>query len=167
MTPFGHIGSGLLIAGIAEQTIAKGDLSLEAIGIMAALSMLPDLDAIVSFAFKKMRPGKQRLNHHSFPTHTPIFYLFLSIMAWINISGLFAVFFLILTFTHLLLDTWGTDDGIMWLWPLNNKQYSIYPTDLHEGGVFGVQYYRQYMTRWHVSIPEVLLFVGGLALVIV
>jgi hypothetical protein len=164
MTPFGHIGSGLLIAGIAEKTIAKGEYSPQAVGIIVVLSVLPDLDGIMSFAFKKMRPGKQRLNHHSFPTHTPIFYLFLSIMAWVYVNAMFAVLFFILTFTHLLLDTWGTDDGIMWLWPLNNKQYSIYPANLHEGGVFGVEYYRQYITHWRVSVAELLLFVGGLVL---
>ncbi len=162
MTPFGHLGSGLLIVSIAEKTISKGQLSPKTLGVLALLSILPDIDGALAFIIRKWQPGQEMLKHHNYPTHTPIFFLFLSILVWIIFGERISILFLILTLTHLVLDSWGTDDGIMWLWPLSSRQFSLFPINLHEGGVFGIQYYLRYIRCLRLMIPETLLFVGGI-----
>ncbi len=161
MTPFGHLGSGLLIASIAEKTISKGQMSPRALGMIALLSVLPDIDGALAFILKKWQPGQEMLKHHNYPTHTPIFFILLAILVWVSLGGRISILFLIVTLSHLALDSWGTDDGIMWLWPLSSRQFSLFPINLHEGGVFGPQYYLRYIRCLRLIIPEALLFVGG------
>jgi hypothetical protein len=166
MTPFGHIGGGLLVASAAEMIIFKGEFSAATLGIVIFLSILPDMDGIPAFLFRKWRPGYKKLDHHNYVTHTPIFYIFLSIAVWIGIGKELAILFLLLTMTHLLLDSWGTDDGIMWLWPISKRKLSVFPSNLHEGGVYGVRYYLRYVRHLGSLLPEVLLLVGGVVSVI-
>ncbi len=166
MTPFGHIGGGLLVATVAEKIILKGELTPALLGIVAFLSILPDLDSMFAFLFKNWQPGQKKLDHHEYITHTPIFYIFLSLIIWIGIGKEPSILFLLLTMTHLLLDSYGTDDGIMWLWPISKRKYSVFPSNLHAGGVYGVRYYLRYLRHLGSLLPELLLIVGGVVSVI-
>jgi inner membrane protein len=167
MTPFGHIGGGLLVASAVEKMVFKGELSTTTLGIVIFMSILPDLDGIPAFLFRKWRPGYKKLDHHDYITHTPIFYLCLSIAVWIGIGKELSILFIALTMIHLLLDSWGTDDGIMWIWPLSKQKFSILPSNLHEGGVYGVRYYLRYVRHLSSLLPEVLLLLCGVVSVIV
>ncbi len=167
MTPFGHIGGGLLVATAAEKIIFNGEFSAATVGIVVFLSILPDLDGIAAFIFRKWRPGYKKLDHHDYITHTPIFYFCLSIAVWIGVGSELAVLCLLLTMTHLLLDSWGTDDGIMWFWPISKRKFSILPNNLHEGGVYGVRYYLRYVRHLSSLLAELFLFIGGVATVFV
>jgi hypothetical protein len=164
VTPFGHIGGGLLVGCLVEKIILKGEITPATIGIIVFMSILPDLDSILAYLFKRWQPGQKKLDHHNYFTHTPIFFIFLSLILWIAFGKYLGILFLSVTLTHLLLDSWATDDGIMWLWPASHKIYSILPRNLHEGGLYGVRYYIRYVRYFQLSIPEVILFVGGLAL---
>lgn len=165
MTPFGHIGGGLIVGSVMEKVIFKEPFTPAALGIIVFLSILPDLDSSLAFLFKKWKPGQEKLNHHDYFTHTPLFYILLTGVVWIWLGKELGGLFLSITITHLLLDSWATDDGIKWFWPISNKKYSLFPSDLHEGGLYGVKYYVRYLRKYQVSIPEVVLFVGGLLLV--
>ena len=167
MTTFGHIGGGLLVASAAEKIIFKGEMSAATLGIVVFLSILPDMDGIAAFLFRRWRPGSKKLDHHDYVTHTPIFYIFWSIVIWIGIGRQLSILFLLLTMTHLLLDSYGTDDGIMWLWPISKRKFSVLPSSLHEGGVYGVKYYLRYIRHLGSLLPEVVLFVGGVVAVII
>jgi len=167
MTLFGHIGGGLLVAGAAEKLMINADFSAVTLGIVVFLSILPDLDGILAYLFRKWKPGVKRLNHHDYFTHTPILYLCLSIAIWFGIGKDFSILFILLIMTHLILDSWGTDDGIMWLWPASKRKFSILARNLHEGGLYGMSYYRRYICNLGSSLPEVLLFMGGLVSVFV
>jgi hypothetical protein len=166
MTPFGHIGGGVVVGVLAEKLILKGQLSPAKVGIIVLFSILPDLDSSLAVLFKKWRPGQEKLNHHDYFSHTPFFYLLLSVIIWLIGGTEMGILFLLITFTHLLLDSWATDDGIMWLWPFNRKKYSIFPSNLHEDGLYGTKYYLRYIGKLQVSIPEAVLFVAGVLLVI-
>ncbi len=166
MTPFGHIGGGLISGVIVEKVLFKEPLTPAVVGVIVLLSILPDFDSSLAYLLGKWRPGKGRLDHHAYFTHTPILYVMLSIMVWIVVGKEWAVVFLVVTITHLLLDSWATDDGIMWLWPISRKRYSLFPHNLHESGLFGLRYYLRYIRQYIVSIPEIVLFIGGLLLVI-
>lgn len=165
MTPFGHIGGGLVTGVVVEKVLFKEPLTPAAVGIIVLLSILPDLDSSLAILFKKWRPGQEKLNHHDYFTHTPLFYISLTPLVWITLGKELGILFLTVTLTHLLLDSWATDDGIKWLWPISQKKFSIFPHDLHEGGLYGTRYYIQYLRRWIVSIPEAALFIGGILIV--
>ncbi len=166
MTPFGHIGGGLLVAVTAEKMLFKEEFSAAAVGMVIFLSILPDLDVIIAFIFGSWKPGVKKLDHHDYVTHTPIFYICISIPVWLAIGVQQAILFLLITLTHLLLDSWRTDDGIMWLWPVSKRKSSIFPRDLHEGGVYGARFYLRYGRDLGSLLPEVILFAGGLVSVI-
>lgn len=167
MTTFGHIGGGLLVATAAEKIIFKAEISAATLVVVVFLSILPDLDSIPAFLFRKWRPGSKKLDHHDYVTHTPIFYIFLSMIVWIGIGKELGILFLLLTLAHLMLDSYGTDDGIMWLWPINKQKFSVFPSNLHEGGVYGVRYYLRYVRHFGSFLPEVLLLTGGVVCVII
>lgn len=166
MTPFGHIGSGLLVASAAEKLIFKGEFTAATLGMVVFLSILPDFDSIPAYLFRSWRPGKMRLDHHDYVTHTPIFYLCLSLLVWIGLGKQPALLFLLLAMTHLLLDSYGTDDGIMWFWPVSKRKYSVFPSNMHAGEVYGIKYYLRYVQNLGALLPEVLLLVGGVGAVI-
>jgi hypothetical protein len=166
MTPFGHLGGSLLAAEVIEKVVLKSPVTLASLVISSLIGLLPDLDGFLIYFLGKWKPGRQMLKHHGFPTHTPLFYLLLSLFVWLILGLNTALLFAVLTLLHLLLDSWGTDDGIMWGWPFNKKQISLFPVDLHEGGVFGLQYYLRYLHCARVAVPEGLLLVGGILVLI-
>jgi hypothetical protein len=166
MTLFGHIGGGLLVASVTEKILFKEEFSVATLGIVVFLSILPDLDGMLAFLFRNWRPGYKKLDHHDYITHTPIFYLCISIAVWVGLGKELSFLFFLLTMTHLLLDSYGTDDGIMWLWPISKRKFSIVSSNLHEGGVYGARYYLRYVRHLGSSIPELLLIVGGVVSVV-
>ena len=166
MTLFGHIGGGLLEASVTEKILFKEEFSVATLGIVVFLSILPDLDGMLAFLFRNWRPGYKKLDHHDYITHTPIFYLCISIAVWVGLGKELSFLFFLLTMTHLLLDSYGTDDGIMWLWPISKRKFSIVSSNLHEGGVYGARYYLRYVRHLGSSIPELLLIVGGVVSVV-
>jgi hypothetical protein len=167
MTPFGHIGGGLLVARAAEKIIFKGEVSAATLGIVVILSVLPDLDSMFAFLFRKWRPGQKKLDHHDYVTHTPIFYICLSIAVWVGIGKDLGILIFLLTLTHLVIDSYGTADGIMWLWPMSKRKFSILPKNLHEGGVYGIRYYQHYVRHLGSLLPELILLVGGVVSVFI
>ena len=59
------------------------------------------------------------------------------------------------------MDSWSTDDGIMWLWPLRSKQYSLFSMDVHAGGIFGIQFYAKYIRTPRLILPEIIIVAAG------
>ncbi len=127
------------------------------------MGLLPDLDSLLATA-RGHRPTKGRLRHHRSVTHTPLFYLLMTLLVSLIVPAQKAVLFGILAFLHLVLDSWSTDDGIMWLWPLSRRQFSLFPRDLHAGGVYGLTFYRRHMRCAQMIVPELLFVLGGCAL---
>jgi hypothetical protein len=167
MTPIGHIGGGLVVGCVVEKVLLKEPLTPATLGLIIFLSILPDLDSLPAYIFKKWRPGQKKLDHHNYFSHTPLFYILLSIFVGIGLGKELGLLFLLVTLTHLLLDSWATDDGIMWLWPIRKQKYSILPSNLHEGGIYGVRYYLRYIRNPGLLLPEIILLVGGVVSVMV
>ena len=137
MTLVGHVGGSLLAACAVERGLFGRKPTPEALGVAVLMAVLPDADGLLLVVIGRAKPGRERLPHHRYPTHTPFFYLLLTLVVWLLAGGELAVLFGVLALVHLLLDSWGTDDGVMWLWPLSDRQFSFFPTDLHAGGLFG------------------------------
>jgi len=69
--------------------------------------------------------------------------------------------FLTVTLIHLLMDSWSTDDGIMWLWPYRTEQFSLFPMNVHAGGIFGLHFYARYIQTPRLVLPEIIIVAAG------
>jgi membrane-bound metal-dependent hydrolase YbcI (DUF457 family) len=164
MTPGGHVGASVVATYVITNYVFKIEATPIVLGISAVVGLLPDVDGLVTMLVKRERPMRQKVQHHRYVTHTPLFYavvtLLLALVVPPNTVGLFGALML----THLVLDSWATDDGIMWLWPLSNRQFGLFPRDLHAGGVFGVEFYLKMLRCGRMIVPEVALALTGLTL---
>jgi hypothetical protein len=161
MTPSGHAGASIVAAYVIERCVFNNEATPVTLGLSALVGLLPDLDGLAALALSRYRPSRNKLRHHEFLTHTPLFYLTLTAALWLVGMSRESVLFGILTFGHLILDSWGTDDGIMWLWPLNHRQFGLFPRNLHAGGVHGLRFYRRHVRCARVFVPEVALLASG------
>lgn len=161
MTTFAHVGGGIAIAATVQHFIFKEEIAPSTLLAGALLGILPDLDSLFALLFGKWTPGIQMLSHHRFYTHTPVFYLFITFVIGLMLDWKWALIFVSVTLTHLIMDSWSTDDGIMWLWPLSNTQYSLFPMDSHAGGIYGLRFYARYFQTPRLILPELIIMAAG------
>ena len=166
MTTFAHIGGGVVVAATVQHFVIKDEITPTTIIVGAFLGLLPDLDTIFAFLFGKWSPGQEMLSHHRYFSHTPLFYLFVSGFVWLWFDWKWALIFLFVTGSHLLMDSWSTDDGIMWLWPITSKQYSLFPMAIHSGGIYGWRFYWHYIRNPRLILPEILMVAAGVGVII-
>jgi hypothetical protein len=161
MTPNGHAGASIVAAYVIERCVFNNQATPLTLGLSALVGLLPDFDSLAALALNRYRPSRNKLEHHAFLSHTPLFYLVLTVTLWLAGLSREAVFLGVLSLGHLILDSWGTDDGIMWLWPLSRRQFSMFPRNLHAGGVHGLRFYRRHVRCARVFVPEVALLASG------
>ena len=161
MTPGGHAGASIVVAYIVECYVFRSEPAPVTLGLSALVGLLPDVDSLIALVIDRRQFLRQKLRHHLFPTHTPLFYVILTSMLWLVGPPRVAALFGMISIGHLVMDSWATDDGIMWLWPLSRRQYSLFPRDLHAGDVFGLRFYRKHVRCWRAMLPEVLLLLSG------
>jgi membrane-bound metal-dependent hydrolase YbcI (DUF457 family) len=166
MTTFAHVGGGIAVAAAVQHFVFKEEIAPSTILVGAFLGVLPDLDSLFALLFGRWSPGEQMLSHHRYFSHTPLFYLVVSGIIWLVADRKWALIFLAVTLTHLLMDSWSTDDGIMWLWPISNTQYSIFPMESHAGGVYGLQFYARYIQTPRLILPEIIIVAAGATVII-
>jgi len=132
------------------------------LGVAVGLSLLPDLDAIWVRASQRRRGIQGRVNHHEYVSHTPALYLIAALILACWASWQSVLLFVALTLGHLALDSWATDDGIMWLYPFRRQQYALMPQPIHGSGLYGKEFYKHYYSLRHFLVAEVTLAIGGL-----
>ncbi len=170
MTPIAHIGAGVVGAFILDTFVFHRPLTTETLGLAVGLSLLPDLDAPVVAALRENWPLRRRNDHHTAFTHTPFFYLAIAIMLAPFLSARGVVFFVLLTMFHLALDSWATDDGIMWFWPHTNRQYALLPIPIVvDDDLYGWRFYRHhyFKERRHAAWAELGLAAIAMAVIAV
>ena len=167
MTPIAHISAGVVGAFLLDTFVFHRPLTPATLELAVGLSLIPDLDAPLVSALKRKWPPRERNDHHTSFTHTPLFHLavVLILSPFLSIRG--AVFFTALALLHLALDSWATDDGIMWLWPHTDRQYALLPVPIRDEDVYGWRYYRRdyFQERRRAAWAEVGLAALGLAVV--
>ena len=166
MTTFAHVGGGIAVAAAVQHFVFKEEIAPSTILVGAFLGLLPDLDTLFALLFSNWSPGGAMLTHHRYFTHTPLFFLGSAAIIWLVADAKWACVFLSVTLTHLLMDSWSTDDGIMWLWPLSSKQYSLFPLDVHSGGIYGLSFYAQYVRNPRLILPEIMIVAAGAFVII-
>ena len=161
LTSGAHIGAGILSAFAFESCLHQ-PITPAVLGVAIGLSLLPDLDTIWVRARQRRRGIQGRVNHHEYASHAPAVYLVAALaLAWWT-SWQTGLLFVVVTMGHLALDSWATDDGIMWLYPLRRKQYALLPRPIHDGGLHGIEFYRHYYSLRHFYLAESALVLGGL-----
>lgn len=153
----------MVMAAVLEKVVFKTNIAPLTLAAAGLVGVLPDLDGLAAAVFGQWQPGGEMLTHHRFITHTPLFFLAISLLFGLVLGPRIGLLFGVVTLTHLLFDSWGTDDGVMWLWPFNAQQFAVFPYPLHGEGLFGVKYYLSYVRNWRAVMPEALLFLGGMA----
>lgn len=162
MTSGAHIGAGAISVYALEHFILHKPVTPVTLGIAIGLSLLPDVDALWIRRRQRRQGIRGHNNHHTLFSHTPAFYLTVALgVAWWA-SWQAAMMFAAVTLGHLALDSWATDDGIMWLYPFCRKQYALLPRPIHADGLHGKEFYKQYYRLWHFAVAEAVLLVGGL-----
>jgi hypothetical protein len=164
LTPIAHISAGVVGAFLLDSLVFHRPPSAETLELAVGLSLLPDLDAPLVAALKGEWPPKGRNEHHQSFTHTPLFYLAAALLLAPLVSTRGVVFFAALALLHLALDSWATDDGIMWLWPHTDVQYALLPVPARDADAFGWRYYRHlyFQERRRAAWAEVGLTAMGL-----
>jgi hypothetical protein len=161
VTSGAHIGAGVVSIYLLESVLQQ-PVTPVVVGMAIGLSLLPDLDAILVRARQHRQGEIRHNNHHTLLTHTPLFYLIVAAILACFAAWQAVLFFLVVTLGHLKLDSWATDDGIMWLYPFQRKQYALLPRPIHAGGLHGKEFYKQYYRLWHFLVAESALMAGGL-----
>jgi membrane-bound metal-dependent hydrolase YbcI (DUF457 family) len=167
LTAIAHIGAGVVGAFLLDTFVFHQPVTTETLALAVGLSLLPDLDAPVRAALKRNWPCRERNDHHSSFTHAPFFYLTIALMLVPLLSVRGVTLFSVLAMIHLILDSWATDDGIMWLWPHKDRQYALLPVPVRDDDVYGWRYYRYhyFQERRHAAWAEVGLVGMGLVLI--
>jgi len=161
VTSGAHIGAGVISAYVLGAVLHE-PVTPVVVGVAVGLSLLPDVDAVLVRARQQRRGAIGHNNHHTLFTHTPLFYFVAASILALFLAWQSVVFFLVVTVGHLMLDSWATDDGIMWLYPFRRMQYAFLPRPIHAGGLHGVEFYKRYYRLWHFLVAESALVVGGL-----
>ncbi len=124
MTFQAHLAYPYIISTVVAKTIGI-QLSLVDSIVLLVSSVIPDLDYI--FVWLKDRINKfsaEIPDHHTWITHTPFYYLILSvIITFISLST--GILFFIGTFLHFIMDMFYTGDGVRWLRPFSNKEFYV------------------------------------------
>ena len=161
MTPSGHAGASIVAAYVVTRCVFKCEATPAVLGLSAIMGLLPDADSLIATIVRRQWPNQQKLRHHQFSTHTPLLYLVITLLVSLVVPAQTAILVGVLALTHLVLDSWATDDGIMWLWPMSRQQFSLFPRRLHAGGAHGLRFYRRHVRCWYIMVPEVGLLLGA------
>lgn len=176
MLPPGHSAIGYLV-GFSVAKICFPELPLEQqyllLGVGIVAGNLPDLDFFYSFAKNKSFTNPNgKINHRQFITHTPIFWIIVSLLLWVSLptelgKAITTVIFFG-TISHLVLDS--LQYGIKWLWPISKKLYAVRDTNIDKAATTEKTFWKswtefvfKYFKHFHFSLSfEALIVITAL-----
>lgn len=154
-------GAAAVIATTAYASIAgRNDLlTPECLGKVFVLGVLPDVPLTLLVLSGKFDPSIHY--HHTWITHTPIFWLVVSVL----VAGIFSVqtgaFLLGATWLHLGMDWYGGADGIPFLYPFSRTQFGVLLS-----GINGASGLTVYFGNPYLLLPEIAVNGTFLAIVL-
>lgn len=138
MTTMAHVSYPTL-AFIGLSALTRHQVSnVELLTVMSA-SNLPDIDFLWQLIRKRKFDGSY--THHKWVTHWPITYLPLSIFTIFSPS-IFLRLSIFGIYTHLFMDFFFNNQGIMPFYPFSKKSTSFFST--HFNGVHGYEWFKKY-----------------------
>jgi len=145
-------GTAAVIATATYAKISgrKAPLTLKTIGKMFFFGILPDIPLTVLVLSNKFDPLTHY--HHKWITHTPIFWLIVSLIVMLFFSRRIGLELLAATWLHLGMDWYGGADGIAFFYPFINKQYGVALS-----GINGPDSFRLYISNPFFLSLEIIL----------
>jgi|GEM_PF-480458 len=139
MLPPGHIAAGFLTATALIKITYPQVSGLELTHLLwwgIFFGFAPDLDMFYSFAKSKaFKTDPSKGSHRLYFSHAPVLWLLAGVSIFFILSDPFWKFVGLLlwlgSWSHFLLDS--IQYGIMWLWPLSHKVYSLFPVTNQAG----------------------------------
>lgn len=118
-------GAAAVLAKAAHIKISKQQeqLTLTTSGRMFFFGVLPDIPLSLLVLSGRFEPSVHY--HHKWITHTPIFWLIVSLLVMKLFSRQAGFELLSATWVHLSMDWYGGADGIPFLYPLTNHQFGL------------------------------------------
>lgn len=123
MTTLSHASYPSLLF-IAVAKLLNIQYSLLDLLILIFFSILPDIDFLF-YKFIKKKKYDSTFQHHKWFTHWPSIYISLLVMLFF-FSGLKLFLICYGLFSHFIIDTFFSGDGIMWFYPFSKKFLSMF-----------------------------------------
>lgn len=118
-------GAAAVLATAVYKNISKQEktLTTKTIIKMFLFGVLPDMPLNILVLSNRFNPSIHY--HHKWITHTPIFWLAISLLTMKLFSKRLGVALLVSTWLHLGMDWYGGADGIPFLYPLTDHQFGM------------------------------------------
>ncbi len=118
-------GAAAVLATAVYKKICKQEktLTMKTIIKMFLFGVLPDMPLNILVLSNKFNPSIHY--HHKWITHTPIFWLAISLVTMKFFSKRLGVALLVSTWLHLGMDWYGGADGIPFLYPFTDHQFGM------------------------------------------
>jgi hypothetical protein len=132
-------GAAAVLATAVYKKISQQEkpLTTKTIIKMFLFGVLPDIPLNILVLTKKFDPSIHY--HHKWITHTPIFWLAISLLTMKFFSKRLGLALLVSTWLHLGMDWYGGADGIPFLYPFKNDQFGAMLS--HVNGPKGLRIY--------------------------
>jgi len=145
MLPPAHLFASLSLG--TTIMLLTNQLSWEGYIITILAGIAPDLDYIV---YLIRREGQHHTtSHHTWFSHTLWPFVGIAFFLMLNGYNFLGILFIIGTTTHLIQDSIGTGDGIMWFYPFSRRQLGI-----HILGEIGKKWQQAYLSYWYFRWTE-------------
>ena len=135
-------GAAAVLSKIIHAKISgqKNPLTLGTFGRMFFLGILPDVPFSLLVISGQFDPSIHY--HHKWISHTPIFWLFVSLLFTKLFSKRAGAELLTATWLHLGMDWYGGADGIRFLYPLTDRQFGM-----RLSGINGPEGLKHYLSK--------------------
>lgn len=155
----GHLSLGYLFYKIIlsvypAEIISQYELNILLVVTLIA-SILPDLDFISFFTKNKSMKLQNYSSHRTQISHAPLIYLTVGVIFYLVSQTIFfkiaSILFIVGIMGHFIGDS--IEYGIMWLWPLSKKQYSLHKVpkeNIQSSGI--VDYYWKFF--WSIYVKN-------------
>jgi len=154
-------GAAAILAKMTHAKVAEQDDSLtsKGLGRLFLFGILPDIPLALLVISGRFDPDIHY--HHRWITHTPVFWLIISLLTMRFYSRDTGLELLAATWLHLGMDWYGGADGIAFLYPLTDRQYGA-----GLSGVNGPEGLQIYFSKPLFSILEIAIQGSALLAVI-
>jgi hypothetical protein len=150
----GHMAYPFLIVHLIS-AIFHIPIAAKEYTVLILFSIIPDMDTLIRAIIPwKKKHGEKWFNkqHHKWASHWPATYLFLFVIYAFN-SSTTVLMMIIGLYSHFILDSFVSGDGIMWLFPFSRKFFNFFASKT--SGYSGIDWAKRYAKTTMFKIDNV------------
>ena len=150
-------GAAAVLSAVGYAKIKNKEIldSFENSRNMFWLGILPDIPLSILVLSGNFDPSIHY--HHTWITHTPFFWLIISLLTMKIISRKTGIALLSATWLHLAMDWYGGADGIPFLYPFTNKQFGAWLHGVNGAGGMPIYFSNPFLVVLEVSVQGTFL----------